>query len=237
MPPEYDAATLREYCGTVALEPTADVAAGSWGTWTFTFTVGTYGMDDRSNLRLVMRGVCDWGAPNFTDPSAPNYCRIHTDGNAKLRVHFDRENHVRPWRRTIHVHVNDGTLKAGEHIWIVLGDRSGGSPGSQAQTFVESTFEFKFFADNFGTLQFRELPDAPVVRIVAGPAAHLVAQAPSFGLLWLRSLPCWYAPTTPGVTRLPAFAVRLVSICPARPSRWCPIPLASTMAGLFALPA
>ena len=102
-----------------------------------------------------------------------------TDGNAKLRVHFDRENHVRPWRRTIHVHVHDGTLKAGEHIWIVLGDRSGGSPGSQAQTFVESTFEFKFFADNFGTLQFRELPDAPVVRIVAGPAAHLVAQAPS----------------------------------------------------------
>ena len=27
---------------------------------------------------------------------------------------------------------------------------------------MESTFEFKFFADNFGTLQFRELPDAPV---------------------------------------------------------------------------
>ena len=179
MPPEYDAATLREYCGTVALEPTADVAAGSWGTWTFTFTVGTYGMDDRSNLRLVMRGVCDWGAPNFTDPTAANYCKVFTDGNAKLRVHFDRENHVRPWRRTIHVHVHDGTLKAGEHIWIVLGDRSGGSPGSQAQTFVESTFEFKFFADNFGTMQFRELPDAPVVRIVAGPAAHLVAQAPS----------------------------------------------------------
>ena len=179
MPPDYDAATLREYCGTVALEPTADVAAGSWGTWTFTFTVGTYGMDDRSNLRLVMRGVCDWGAPNFTDPTAANYCKVFTDGNAKLRVHFDRENHVRPWRRTINVHVNDGTLKAGEHIWFVLGDRSGGSPGSQAQTFVESTFEFKFFADNFGTLQFRELPDAPVVRIVAGPAAHLVAQAPS----------------------------------------------------------
>ena len=113
MPPEYDAATLREYCGTVALEPTADVAAGSWGTWTFTFTVGTYGMDDRSNLRLVMRGVCDWGAPNFTDPTAANYCKVFTDGNAKLRVHFDRENHVRPWRRTIHVHVHDGTLKGG----------------------------------------------------------------------------------------------------------------------------
>ena len=179
MPPEYDAATLREYCGTVALAPTADVVAGSWGTWTFTFTVGTYGMDDRSNLRLVMRGVCDWGAPNFTDPTAPNYCKVFTEGNAKLRVHFDRENHVRPWRRTIHVHVHDGTLEAGEHIWFVLGDRSGGSPGSQAQTFVESTFEFKFFADNFGTLQFRELPDAPVVRVVAGPTAHLVAQAPS----------------------------------------------------------
>ena len=179
MPPEYDAATLREYCGTVALTPTGDVAAGSWGTWTFTFTIGTYGMDDRSNLRLVMRGVCDWGKPNFTDPAAPNYCRVHTDGNAELRVHFDPENHVRPWRRTIHVHVHDGTLAAGEHIWIVLGDRSGGSPGSQAQTFVEETFEFKFFADNFGTLQFRELPDAPVVRIAAGPVAQLVAQAPS----------------------------------------------------------
>lgn len=179
MPPEYDAATLREYCGTVALTPTNAVAAGSWGTWTFTFTVGKYGMDDRSNLRLVMRGVCDWGAPDFDDPTAPNYCRIFTDGNAKLQVHFDRENHVRPWRRTIHVHVHDGTLAAGQRIWIVMGDTSGGSPGSQAQTFVESTFEFKFFADNFGTLQFRELPDAPVVRIVAGPAARLVAQAPS----------------------------------------------------------
>lgn len=179
MSPEYDAATLREYSGTIAMEPTADVVAGSWGTWTFTFTVGTYGMDDRSNLRLVMRGVCDWGAPDFDDPTAPNYCRIYTDGNAKLRVHFDPENHVRPWRRTIHVHVHDGTLAAGEHIWIVMGDTSGGSPGSQAQTFVESTFEFKFFADNFGTMQFRELPDAPVVRIVAGPADLLVAQAPS----------------------------------------------------------
>ena len=62
----------------------------------FTFAVGTYGMDDRSNLRLVMRGVCDWGAPDFTDPTAPNYCKVFTNGNAKLRVHFDRENHVRP---------------------------------------------------------------------------------------------------------------------------------------------
>ena len=134
MPPEYDAATLREYCGTVALEPTADVVAGSWGTWTFTFTVGTYGMDDRSNLRLVMRGVCDWGAPDFDDPTAPDYCRIFTDGNAKLQVHFDRENHVRPWRRTIHVHVHDGTLAAGKKIWIARPRRLWRAPSSSSSS-------------------------------------------------------------------------------------------------------
>ena len=131
------------------------------------------------------------------------------------------------------MHVHDGTLKAGEHIWIVLGDRSGGSPGSQAQTFVESTFEFKFFADNFGTLQFRELPDAPVVRIVAGPAAHLVAQAPSmiavdeeFSVL-VRADDAWGNTAT-------GFRGEVGLYLPGtRPSRWRAMPLASTMAGLF----
>jgi hypothetical protein len=72
-----------------------------------------------------------------------------------------------------------GFLDRGQKITVVFGDRSAGSPGWQMQTFCEDTFEFKTLVDPIATYEFKELPQSPTLRMVAGSPARAVCIAPS----------------------------------------------------------
>ncbi|MCL5025863.1 MAG: DUF3604 domain-containing protein [Chloroflexi bacterium] len=168
-----------DYYGRATISPAEDVIAGSYGTWTLTYTAGFHGIDNMGGIIVAWRHASDWEAPQTLDPSAPNYLTVSTSGNGKVRARFDHRGHVRPWRQALIVQVYDGWVAPGETITITYGDTSGGSPGSRAQTFIEDTFEFHVLADCFGTGLPAALGESPTLRIVGGPVERLVALGPS----------------------------------------------------------
>jgi len=164
--------------GRAAITPDGPVIAGDFINLTFTYTAG-HPIDDSGYLKLAFRSVSDFGTPQFNDPSAPNYCKVETDGDCRIQPRWDPQGHTRPWSKAIYLQIRGGFLDEGEHITVTFGERSGGSPGWQAQTFCVERFEFKTLVDPIATYQFRELPESPAIRIAPGPAFRAVCIAPS----------------------------------------------------------
>src|SRR5205814_4977409 len=67
----------------------------------------------------------------------------------------------------------------GDRIHVTIGDRSGGGPGSRAQTFRERGCEWRLFVDPFGTELYAPLAGSPQIDVVGGALHRLVAVAPT----------------------------------------------------------
>ena len=167
------------YIGWAELKPSGSVVAGSVGTYTLTYHVGEYGIDDGGTLKIAWRFASDWGRPQSQDPTALDYCTVTTDGPGRISHRWDPKGYVRPWQKCLVIDVSEWALSRGERITVVYGDRSGGSAGTVAQTFQERTFEFKVCVDPFGTGRFIEIEDQPAVEIVPASPARLVLTAPT----------------------------------------------------------
>ena len=116
----------RERLGTVTLEPCAPVVAGSYQQWTLTLTVGSYGIDEGGTIKIAQRLACDMQPAQFSDPAAPAYCTVQTNGAAKLAPRFAPKGHERPWMIwCVVIDVYDGSLAPGDTVTVVLGERSG----------------------------------------------------------------------------------------------------------------
>lgn len=165
--------------GTAELEPTGDFEAGSFQSFTLTYTAGRYGIDDSGSLRICFRFASDQSNPQFTDSKAPGYTTVEASNGAVLETRFDPKGNIRPWDRTLWIKVVKGYLEPGDRITIRFGDRRGGSPGLRLQTFCEDSFEFRVLADPIATFNFQTLPVQPVIRIVPGPPARYVAVIPT----------------------------------------------------------
>lgn len=142
--------------------------AGSYQSFTLTFTAGRFGMDDTGSIRLVYRFASDMPAPQFKDPAAPNYVTAEASNGALLELNYNPRLNMRPWGKCLTVSVVRGFLSPGDTITIRLGDRSGGSPGMRLQTFCEDRFEFRVLADVFACFNWALLPDQPWIAIVPG---------------------------------------------------------------------
>ncbi len=176
------AASIAQHLGTVTLSPDTPVVAGSVGTWTLTLTVGDMGIDEGGTIKLCHRFASDWQAPQFTDPAGPGYATVRTNGQAAVRPSYVAKGHDRPWMKALVIDVYDGSLKPGDTVTIVLGERSGGSPGVRAQTFIESAHVFQVFVDPTNACVARPTP-SPHVPIISGPAEQLVCQLPAQALV------------------------------------------------------
>jgi hypothetical protein len=164
--------------GKAIIRPNQPVVAGSFTTITFTYTAG-HPIDDSGYVKVAFRSVSDFGAPQFDDPAAANYCTVHTSGDCRIEPRWDPKGHTRPWSRALFLKVRSGFLDRGQDIVVVFGDTSGGSAGWQMQTFCEQSFEFKTLVDPIATYQFKELPLSPALRIVPGEPVRAVCIAPS----------------------------------------------------------
>ncbi|HRY26497.1 MAG TPA: hypothetical protein P5558_19170, partial [Geminicoccaceae bacterium] len=91
--------------GTAELEPTGDFEAGSFQSFTLTYTAGRYGIDDSGSLRVCFRFASDQSNPQFTDPKAPGYTTIEASNGAVLETRFDPKGNIRPWDRTLWIKV------------------------------------------------------------------------------------------------------------------------------------
>ncbi len=162
--------------GSVQFEPQGRFEVRSLQSFTLTYRVGEYGLDDTGAIKIVQRWTTDQKRVQFDDPTGLNYVTATASNGVQLVLHNERYPHQRPWYNGVRVTVQRGYMKPGDTITIVFGDRSGGSPGYELQTFCESAFEFKVLADPCATGTF--IPVAsPFIEIVAGPPErwHLVA--------------------------------------------------------------
>ena len=166
-----------EHLGTATLEPKGAFEAGSFASFTLTYTAGTYGIDDSGALRSASASPPTRRDPQFTDPEAPGYTTIEASNGAVLQYRFDPKGNVRPWDRTLYIKVVKGFLEEGDRITIRFG--AGRRSGMRLQTFCEDTFEFRVLVDPIATFNFQPLPVQPMIALVPGAPVRFVAVLPT----------------------------------------------------------
>lgn len=164
--------------GSARIAPEDDVVAGSYATWTITYEVGELGLDDGGTVLVAFSQTTDMGEPQVADPSAPNYCRAATAGDARIEAAFDPSAHVRPMKPAVRLTVRDGSLAPGETVELVLGSRDDGSPGMHVQSFPESGFAFRVLVDPHNSERYVRLGEL-AVDVVPGIPTDLAAVLPS----------------------------------------------------------
>ncbi len=175
-----DAEMDRDVCyGSATLSPDEPIAAGQTGTWQLRYRVGRYGIDNGGRIKLAFRLASDWAVPQFDDPQGADYFTVSTTGRGKVTPTFSAKGHYRPWFRTVTVWVSEYPLQEGDEVIMTLGDTSGGGPGTRAQTFRESEFEFRLLIEPFESGVFARVPSSPRVPVVGGDVDRLLAIAPS----------------------------------------------------------
>ncbi len=165
--------------GRAEIAPGGEFEAGSFQSFTLTYTAGYFGIDDTGSIKIVHRFASDMGRPQFTDPQGWNYTTVEASNGALLEVQYDGKRNIRPWDKTLFIRVVRGFLREGDRIIVRFGDRRHGSPGIRVQTFSEPTFEFRVLVDAWATYNYVELPEQPWISVVAGPPVLYKAILPT----------------------------------------------------------
>lgn len=183
-PPEMHNGALRtpidpSHLGTAVLDKSGEFDAGTYHSFTLTYTAGRFGVDDSGSIRVVWRFATDQTNPQFEDPTAAGYTEVVASNNAVLQARFDPKGNIRPWDRTLQIKIVKGFMKEGDTITIRFGLTDQGSPGMRLQTFCEKRFEFRVLVDPIATYNFQPLPVQPAIAIVPGAATTWVAVLPT----------------------------------------------------------
>ena len=183
-PPEMHNGTLRtpidpSHLGTAVLDKSGDFEAGTYHSFTLTYTAGRFGVDDSGSIRVVWRFATDQTNPQFDDPTAAGYTEVLASNNAVLQARFDPKGNIRPWDRTLQIKVVKGFMKEGDTITVRFGVKAHGGPGMRLQTFCEDRYEFRVLVDPIATYNFQTLLEQPAISIVSGKPENWVAVVPS----------------------------------------------------------
>ena len=158
--------------GHVELSPRGEFATRSLQTFSLTYTVGRYGIDDTGSIRIVFRFMSDVGELQTDKPSAPNYVTASASTGARLSLVYGKTAHQRPWFKALTVRLHGGYLREGDKITVIYGDTSKGSPGLQLPTLADAGFEFKVLADVCAVGHYYPLVESPYISVVPD-VAHL----------------------------------------------------------------
>jgi len=158
--------------GRARIEPADPVVAGSLGTWRLVYTVGTRGIAPGGTIRIDTDSDSDWGWPQVEDHAAAEYLSLGVPEGAEVTLRL--RDHL-----GVLLRVSGRALRPGEEVVLTYGDRTGGGPGSRAQTFREARRCFWVEVDAEGTGSFTPVPDPPALDIIGGPAARLGVVGPS----------------------------------------------------------
>ncbi|MAG34836.1 MAG: hypothetical protein CL878_01080 [Dehalococcoidia bacterium] len=182
--------------GRATLDPASDVLAGSYTTQRLTYIVGEKGVASGGRIRVSTDSDTDWAFPQFHDPTAPDYMTVEAPSDARVSI-------MVVGVQSVLLVIRGRALSPGERLVLTYGDRTGGSPGTRAQTFLEDQRYFRVAVDADGGGTFVTLAEPPSLSIVGGPAVKLEAVAPStvvagnpFPLL-VRAEDAWGNPAAP----------------------------------------
>ena len=164
-------------------EDTATV--GEFGEFTLRFTVGAAGIATGGGIRVATQHDFEWdmwGGTRLQDQHSgqANFVTYRTSTGAPLRwraVNLNLE--YFPWQRMNEFVLEGESLRPGDAIEIVFGDRSGGSPGVEIQPMDESSFEQRIFVDSFGEGEYLPVAESPTLTFVGASASDLVVLAPT----------------------------------------------------------
>ena len=165
--------------GSAVLTPSGSFEAGSLQSLTLVYTAGAFGIDDTGSIKVGFRFATDFGPVQFTDPKGQGYTTVEASNGAILEAKWEFKRNIRPWSRSLYIGVAKDFLSPGDTITIRFGDRRFGSPGIRMQTYCESEFEFRVFADPIATYDYVPLPQSPQVAIVPGPGVRWHAVLPT----------------------------------------------------------
>ena len=157
-----------ELMGSATLTPTGRIEAGSYQTFTLTYTAGAFGIDDTGSLKIAFRFATDFGPVQFDDPKAPGYTTLEASNGATLEARWEFKRNIRPWSRSLYIGVMKHFLAPGDTITVRFGDTRSGSPGVRVQTYCEKHFEFHVLVDAIATYDYVALPVSPAIEIVPG---------------------------------------------------------------------
>lgn len=177
--PMPDSTYRPDLMGHATLEPSGAFEAGSWQSFTLTYTTGRFGIDDTGSIKIGFRFATDFGPVQFTDPKAPGYTTVEASNGAVLEAKWEFKRNIRPWSRSLYVGVVKDFLSPGDTITIRFGDRRFGSPGIRVQTYCEAAFEFHVLADPIATYDYVPIPESPRIAIVPGPGVKWQAIVPT----------------------------------------------------------
>jgi hypothetical protein len=165
--------------GSATLTPSGSFEAGSLQSFTLVYTAGAFGVDDTGSIKIGLRFATDFGPVQFTDPKGQGYTTVEASNGATLEAKWEFKRNIRPWNRSLYIGVVKDFLAPGDTITIRFGDRRQGSPGIRVQTYCESQFEFRVFADPIATYDYVALPESPKIAIVPGPGVRWRAVLPT----------------------------------------------------------
>lgn len=168
-----------ENFGYAEITPSGEFEAGSYQSFEFLYTAGTYGIDDTGGIKIVFRLANDQSRIQLDQPQEPGYTTVELPDHAEAEVIYDNRGHKRPWYKMLQIKLVKGNLKKGDIIRIRIGDRRYGSPGLRMQTFCQNDFEFRTFVDVFSNQNYLPLPNSPQVKIVSGKPVNWIAVLPT----------------------------------------------------------
>ena len=109
--------------GHASLVPSGCFEAGSWQSFTLTYTVGRFGVDDTGSIKIGFRFATDFGPVQFSDPAGPGFTSVEASNGATLEPKWEFKRNIRPWSRSLYVGVAKDFLAPGDTITIRFGDR------------------------------------------------------------------------------------------------------------------
>jgi hypothetical protein len=165
--------------GSASLTPAGSLEAGSLQSFTLVYTAGAFGIDDTGSIKIGFRFATDFGPVQFIDPKGQGYTTAEASNGATLEVKWEFKRNIRPWSRSLYIGVVKDFLSPGDTITIRFGDRRFGSPGIRLQTYCETEFEFRVFADPIATYDYVALPSSPKIAVVPGPGVRWCAVLPT----------------------------------------------------------
>ena len=168
---------------TPGLEGPAKVQALEHGTWTLVYTVGRAGIRPGGGIRVALRHLAQWSAPQSQSSSKAGYVTVHTQGDAPANVVIDQRRRYFleqfPWQNVTEVTWPGHTLTVGQTVRVTFGDRSGGGPGIRVQPFDERRFVFKVYVDARGTGEYLPLAESPAIEVLPADPYRLALVMPS----------------------------------------------------------
>ena len=89
--------------GKISLEPEGEFIAGTYASFTLTYTAGIYGMDDLGGLKLFFRFACDQSPLQMEDPKAVGYTTAIASNNANVSLSYYLREGERPWYKMLRI--------------------------------------------------------------------------------------------------------------------------------------